>query len=156
MKLMRLSVATAKAGFLTFVGLFLVFIALSSCDARYRDVTGKPAHAALVGQRCIVLKGLLANGFTLDLRKKDITHEVDVTTLPGIEGPEITFKTHIPKGAAFVVTSVRECWNCPFDRISYGIEVRGFPELAAYKVFARSEVLAPQETQCTSSRRQQE
>ena len=145
----RLTVMTAKAGLLAFVELILVIIWLSSCDARYTDVSGKPPYSERVGRQCVVLKGLRAHGFTLDLRRKDITHEVDVTTLPGIGGPEITFKIPLPKGTTFVVTSVRECLNCPDDRIEYGIEIRDFPELSAYKVFARSEVLGPQETQCT-------
>ena len=148
MNLRRLAVSTAKAGRLTLVGLILGFMGLSSCDARYTDVSDKPMHAERVGQQCVVLKGLRAHGFTLDLSKKDKTHAVTVTTLPGIGGPEITFKTPIPKGTTFVVTSVRECWNCPFDRIDYGVEIRDFPELSAYKVFAYSEVLGPQEAQC--------
>jgi hypothetical protein len=63
------------------------FIALVSLNplmkARYEDVSGDPAHADWVGRRCVVLEGLRAHGFTLDFRT---THEVDVTTLPGIGG----------------------------------------------------------------------
>jgi len=87
-------------------------------------------------QSCVVLKGLRAHGFTADLRHREVTYAVDVTTLPGIDGPELTFNTPVSKGTAFVVTSVRESWNCPFDRISYGVEIHDIPELAAHKVFA--------------------
>jgi hypothetical protein len=148
MNIKRLGGFALAAGLLTSVW-------LTSCATRYTDVSGEPGHAEWVGQRCVVLKGLRAYGFTLDLRRKDITHEVDVTTLP-IGGPETTFKVLIPKGATLVVTSVRKCWNCPFDRISYGVEIPDIPELAAHKVFARSEVLGSREVQCTKNSRSME
>ena len=50
------------------------------------------------------------------------------------------------------VTGVRECVNCPFDRISYAVVVPGVPELSELKVFAGAEALAPEEVQCTKSR----
>ena len=145
MNLKRLSVLIAAVSVLTFLG-------LSSCAARYTDVSGRPPHSERVGQQCVVLKGLRAHGFTLDLRKRDVTHAVDVTTLPGIDGPEITFKTPVPKGTVFTVTSVRECWNCPFDRISYGIKIPGIHELAAHTIFASADALTPDEAQCTKNR----
>ena len=145
MRLKRLAILIVSASLLAFVG-------LSSCSARYTDISGEPAYAGWVGQRCVVVKGLRAHGFTLDLRRRDVTHEVDVTTLPGIGGPEITFTTPVPKGTTFVVRSVRKCWNCPFDRISYGIEIPDIPELVPHKVFARSEALALDEAQCTQKK----
>ena len=104
------------------VGLAVVSLlalgALSAWGARHRDVSTRARYAARVGQKCVVLRGLRAHGWSLNYND-DVTHRVDVTTLPGIAGPEITFKTPIPRGTTFVITSVRECWNCPFDRISY-------------------------------------
>jgi hypothetical protein len=122
-------------------------VVFSQCDARHKDVSHDPQYASRVGQACTVLKGLRAHGLTRDLRTK-ATLEVAVTTLPGIDGPEITFKTPIPKGTVFRVTSVRECWNCPFDRISYGVSVPTIPELAAHNTFARPEALEPTEAEC--------
>jgi hypothetical protein len=139
--LRRLLAVVVPVGVLTFVG-------LSSCDARYTDVSKEQDYAQWVGQKCVVLKGLRANGFTVDLRRKEVTHEVDVTAFP-IAGPEITFTTPVPKGTTIVVKSVRKCWNCPFGRISYGIEMPEMPELLRYKVFARGDALAPAEARCT-------
>ena len=144
MNLKRLALPVVAVG-------VLALFALSSGNARYTDVSGEPAHAERVGQRCVVRNGLRAHGFTSDLRKRDVTAEVDVTTLPGFSGPEVTFTTSVPKGTTLIVTSVRECWNCPFDRISYGVEIPDLPELATLRVFARAETLGPQETQCTKN-----
>jgi hypothetical protein len=124
---------------------------LIGCDAQYRDVSSGPKYATRVGERCVVLKGLRAYGFTMDLQRKDLTHEVDITT-GAIAGPEITFAVPIPKGITMEVAGVRECVNCPFDRISYAVVVPGVPELSDLKVFARAEALAPEEVQCTKSR----
>jgi hypothetical protein len=77
-------------------GVFALF-ALSSCNARYTDVSGEPAHAEWVGQRCVVRNVLGAHGFTLDLRKRDVTAGVEVTTLPGFSRPEVTFTISVPK-----------------------------------------------------------
>jgi hypothetical protein len=124
---------------------------LFSCDAQYRDVSFVPEYATRVGERCVVLKGLRAYGFTKDLRRKDVTHAVDITTV-AIAGPEITFAVPIPKGITMEVTGVRECWNCPFNRIDYAVVVLGVAEVSELKVFARAEALAPEEVQCTKSR----
>jgi hypothetical protein len=152
MNLKRLAALIVALGVLTLVVALGVLTFLGTGSARYTDVSGDPAHAGWVGQRCVVLKGLRAHGFTLDLRKRDVTYEVVVTTLPGIGGPEITFKTPVPKGTTFTVTSVRKCWNCPLDRISYGVEIHGIQELKAHKVFAMADVLGPDEAQCGRNR----
>ena len=133
---------------LLLTALVVLPLVLSQCRSRYKDVSHEPGYAERVGQRCTVVKGLRAHGFTVDLRRKDVTHEVAVTTLPGIGGPEITFKVDIPKGTTIVVTGVRECWNCPFDRIDYAIRIPELAELATHRVFARSDALAPDQVQC--------
>jgi hypothetical protein len=99
----------------------------------------------------VVLKGLRAHGFTLALGQDEPTHEVDVTRLPGIGGPEITFTVPVPKGTAMLVTSVRECWNCPFDRIKYGVAIPAIPKLATEKVFVRADALTPSEVECSKT-----
>ena len=145
-------VATTLRLLLLAIGLagasLLALVALDSWGACHRDVSTSPRYAGRVGQRCIVLKGLQAHGWSLNYND-DVTHEVDVTRLPGIAGPEITFETPIPRGTAFVISSVRECWNCPFDRISYGVDIPDLPELKAYQVFARAEAVEPTEVRCT-------
>ena len=129
-------------------------ILASGCDARYRDVSGDPRYAPRVGQKCVVLKELRAHGFTLDLSRKDVTHEVDVTTLPGIGGPEITFTEPIPKGTTLNIIRVRQCWNClAFDNIDYEVSIPKVQRLAGYHVFARAEALSRDETQCTENKR---
>jgi hypothetical protein len=115
-------------------------------------VSSEPKYAERVGQKCVVLKGLRAHGFTLDLADK-VTHEVDVTALPGIGGPEITFTEPLPKGTALNVIGVRKCWNClAFDNIDYEVNIPEVPRLAGYHVFARAEALSLDEAQCTSHR----
>lgn len=126
---------------------FVAVVALSSCDAKHTDVSADPKHRLWVGRQCTVLKGLQAHGFTRDLNRRDVTDEVDVTTF-GISGPEVTFTIGIPKGTSFLVTSVRECWNCPFDKITYGVEFPDVRRLAGLKVFARPEAVAAEEAQC--------
>jgi len=126
---------------------FIALVALGSWGARHRDLSTSARYVGRVGQRCVVLKGLRAHGWSLN-DNDGVTYEVDVTKLPGIAGPEITFETPIPRGTTFVVTSVRECWNCPFDRISYGLEIPGVPELKPYKVFGRAEVVEAPEASC--------
>ncbi len=123
---------------------------LSGCQSRYTDVSREPEYAARVGQRCTVLKGLRGHGYTLDLRRKDLTHEVDVTPVPGIDGPEITFKVDIPQGTTIVVSGVRKCSNCLFEKIDYAVSIPSLPELASHRVFARANALAPAEAKCTS------
>ena len=135
------------------VGLALVLagfslFTLESCGARHRDVSTSARYASRVGQQCVVLKGLRAHGLSLN-SDNGITEEVDVTTLPGLAGPEITFKKPVPRGTTFVITSVRECWNCAFDRISYGLEIPAVPELKPHKVFGRADVVEPPEASCT-------
>jgi hypothetical protein len=142
--LRRLVVRTVLFGLVAVVG-------LGSCDARYSDVSREQDYAKWIGQRCVVLKGLRAHGFTLERHRNGVTHEVDVTTLPGIGGSEITFTTPMPKGTTIEVKSVRRCWNCPFGRTSYGIDVPDIPELRLYKVFARPEALAPEEARCVAN-----
>jgi hypothetical protein len=126
-----------------------MFVLGTSCQRRYTDVSHEPSHAERVGQRCTVLKGLRAHGFNWD--HPDVTHEVDVTPLPGIGGREITFKVAIPKGTTILVTGVRKCWNCPFGgRIDYAVKIQELPELAPHRVFARAEALAPDEVRCAN------
>src|SRR5262245_53839484 len=92
--------------------LVLLLISPKLTRARYVDVSDRSPYAERLGQRCTVLKGLRAHGYTLDLRRKDLTHEVVVTVLPGIGGPEITFKVPLPKGITLVITAARKCWIC--------------------------------------------
>jgi len=131
---------------LSVVLLFGLFVLGTSCQARYTDVSQKPGHAERVGQRCTVLKGLRAHGFSWD--QPDVTYEVRVTSLPGVDGREITFKVNIPKGTGIVVTGVRECWNCPFGRIKYAVEIPELTELAPHRVFADADALEPDQVLC--------
>jgi hypothetical protein len=134
------------------VGVMITILALgSSCQARYQDVSSEPKYAKRVGQRCMVLKGLRAHGITLDLGKK-VTEEVDVTALPGFGGPEVTFTAPVLKGTIINVIGARECWNCPFGRIDYEVNIPEVPQLASYHVFARAEDLSSDEVQCSTSR----
>src|SRR4029078_4134315 len=86
----------------TFAVLMAVLAIGTSYQARYADVSAAPKYADRVGQQCLVLKGLRAHGVALHLGNK-VTDEVDVTTLPGFSGPEITFTASVPKGTAMNV-----------------------------------------------------
>jgi hypothetical protein len=129
----------------------LAFLGMSSCNARHSDVSNEERYATWIGRRCIVVNGLFAAGFTTDPRRRDVTSEVEVSQYR-IGGSEITFTTPVPAGTTILVTGVRKCWNCPFDRIDYGIEIPEIPELLRYKVFAREEALGPAEATCTAGR----
>jgi hypothetical protein len=132
-------------------GLLMAVLAIgTSCQARYADVSADPKYADRVGQQCLVLKGLQAHGVALHLGNK-VTDEVDVTTLPGISGPEITFTAPLPKGTTLNVIGARKCWNCPFNRIDYEVRIPDIQQLASYSVFARAETLNPDEVQCSKN-----
>ncbi len=96
----------------------------------------------------MVLKGLVAYGAT----NPDGYHGLHITTPPGVGGREITFNMDVPKGTILKVVSVRECWNCPFFRISYGFNIDSIPRLATSEVFGYPKILAPDEVTCTSPR----
>ena len=132
------------------VGAFFVllfgFIAFgTSCQRRYQDVSKEAKHSEWVGQECVVVNGLIGYGFT----GLDGNHGLGLTTPPGVGGREITFKLPVPKGTKLQVSSVRECWNCPFDRIDYGFRIEGIPRLERDEVFAFPHVLVPEELSCT-------
>ena len=95
-----------------------------------------------------MLKGLRAQGVTLDPGPNEITDYVAIRPLPGIGGREITFELPLPKGTVMMVTSVQECWNCPFGRTRYAVTVSEIGELAPYPVFARIRALAPDQVHC--------
>ena len=133
---------------LEFLGILLVLSLYGSYGARYTDVSHRRPYVDRIGQRCTVLKGLMAHGYTMDLRRKDLTHAVDVTTLPGVGGPEITFEVPLPKGTTIVIDGARNCWSCLFPRVQYAVTVPGVARLAPHRVFAREETLGPDEVSC--------
>ena len=130
--------------------LLALVLVLSQCCgiAEYRDVSNDPRYIASVGQQCTVRRGLRAHAYTLDLNRRDVIEAVDVTTLPGIDGPEIRFKVAIPTGTKILVTGAQECVNCPFGSVRYAVQIPEIPRLAQYRVFVRPDVLAPDETDC--------
>lgn len=94
------------------------------------------------------MKDLYAYGFTRDLSHRDRTDEVDLTSFRIAQKPEFTFVAEIPKGSAIKVTGVRECWNCPADRISYAVTVQQIKQLKDHPVFARAEAMRPENVRC--------
>lgn len=124
----------------------VVFLVLgSSCRRRERDVSDVAEYAERVGQRCTVLKGLVAHGVT----NIDGNHVLVITTPPGIGGRHVTFQEAVPKGSELVVTRVTECWNCPFDRITYRLKVESsVPRIAREEGKAGPDVLSPDEVLC--------
>ena len=133
---------------LEFLGILAAIILYDGYGVRYHDVSHRSPYASQIGQRCTVLKGLVAHGYTLDLRRKDLTHEVNITTLPGVGGSEITFEVSLPKGTTIVLNGARSCWSCLLPRVQYAVTVPDVAKLSAYKVFAREEAVAPDEVRC--------
>ena len=133
---------------LEFLGILLVIILYDSYGVRFRDVSHRSPYAERIGERCTVLKGLMAHGYTLDLRRKDLTHEVVVTTLPGVGGSEITFDIPLPKGTTIVFNGARNCWSCLFPRVEYAVTIPDVAKLSPYSIFAREEALGPDEVSC--------
>ena len=121
-----------------------------SWTSQYKDVS--QAYAHWVGQRCTVLKGLVAVGVTLgDLGPNQITDVVHISTLAAT-GPEITFRESIRKGTDMLITSVEAFTNCPFPpypRLRYGVTlIPSMPELAPHRVFAKSDAVADDQVHC--------
>jgi hypothetical protein len=133
---------------LEFLGILAGLSLYLSYGARFRDVSHRHPYVDRIGQRCTVLKGLSAHSYTLDLRRKDLTHEVVVTTLPGVGGPEITFRVPLPKGTIIVIKGARNCWSCLFPVVHYAVTVSAVSKLAPYSVSAREEALGPDEVSC--------
>lgn len=127
------------------VGFLTLLMLGTSCRRLERDVSHQGAYSALVGQRCVVLKGLIAHGVTAI----DGNQVIVVTTPPGIGGRHVTFEEAVPKGSQFVVTRVTECWNCPFDRITYRLKVENSnPRVAKEEAQANDDILSPEEVSC--------
>ena len=134
----------------------LTFIADNEGPAQYKDVSHEQEHTGWVGQRCTVLKGLRAHGVTADSwPQRGITDYVDITTLPGIGGPEITFTVPIHKGMDMLITRVEQCTTCRlfgFGRIRYAVTViPKLRELAPYRVFVGTSELAPDQVHCVTN-----
>jgi hypothetical protein len=111
---------------------------------RVRDVPDAPR----IGERCVVLKGLRAHGVFNEGGTKGHTDFVDITTLPGIGGYEITFTEPIPKGSEFVIKRAEKCWTCPFSSVQYLVSVPTLPDLDRYPTYIRDAALAPGEVKC--------
>ena len=136
-----------------FVGGLWVLTFILNGTAKYKDVS--QAYAHWVGQRCTVLKGLVAKGVTLgDLGPNQITDVVYISTLAST-GPEITFRKSIRKGTDMLITSVEVCINCPFPpypRFRYGgTLIPSVPELAPHRVFAGSDAVADDQVHCITN-----
>ena len=128
--------------------MFFAVAIIGSCRARYRDVSHERRYAERVGQRCTVLKGLIAHGVTWDSRNEDPTEWVTVTPPPGFGGREVTFEVDVPKGTEIWITSVQECLNCPFGRTRYSVTIPDLRKLNPYPIFTREESLAADQVQC--------
>ena len=81
------------------------------------------------------------------MARRDVTHAVDLVPFR-ISGPEITFSVRVPKDSMLRITAVRECWNCPFERIDYAVEVPQIAELKQHKVYAREISMMPEHVRC--------
>jgi len=119
--------------------------------AEYGDVSHEPGHSAWVGQRCTVLKGLMAHGVTLHPGPNEVTDYVRIGT-QGIGGREIMFQVPIHRGMEIVVRGVERCTNCrlfAFGRIRYAVTIiPNLRELAPYRVFANSYAMEPDQVHC--------
>lgn len=143
--LARRSLTVGCIGCVVVVLGFFAFLAVgTSIEARYQDVSREAEHARWVGLQCVVLKGLFGYGATAI----NGNHVLRITLPPGVGGRHVTFNTDVPKGTILTVASVRRCWNCPFDRISYGFKIDSIPRLATAEVFGGPQVLAPEELSC--------
>ena len=130
------------------IALLMVLTALGAVwPTRVRDVTDAPR----IGERCVVVKGLRAHGVYNVGSSKDQTDFVDITPLPGIAGPEITFTKPIPRGSEVVIKRAEKCWTCPFSSIQYVVSVPTIPELDRYPSYIRDEALLPSEVKCSRS-----
>ena len=108
-------IAALKFGFISIVWFILAFMVLMMINdgpAEYGDVSHAPEYAGWVGQRCTVLKGLVAHGVTFHPGPNEVTDVVHISPRR-IGGPEITFERPIHRGTDMLITGVERCVVVP-------------------------------------------
>jgi hypothetical protein len=147
-------IAALKFGFISIVWFILAFMVLMMINdgpAEYGDVSHAPEYAGWVGQRCTVLKGLVAHGVTFHPGPNEVTDVVHISPRR-IGGPEITFERPIHRGTDMLITGVERCTTCvmfAIGRIQYAVRIiPNLPELAPYPIHAIPDALKPDQVHC--------
>ena len=144
-KLMKWLIIGVAVFLLSPIALLMALTALGYVwPTRVRDVPDAPR----IGERCVVLKGLRAHGVYNVGGTKAHTDFVDITTLPGIGGYEITFTKPIPRGSVLLIKRAEKCWTCPFSSVHYVVSVPALPELDRYPTYIRDAALTRDEVEC--------
>lgn len=127
----------------------VVALLLGACDASYRDISSEPTQKAVIGRVCQVTAGLRAHGVTRRVEREKKTDYITIWN-PGFSGPEMTFLVILAPGTELKVLAVRECSNCPFDRL-LEYEVRVTPEpvqFAGKPAYIRAESMIEPHVRC--------
>jgi len=128
----------------------VISLLLIACDAKYSDISGSPEYSDRVGQICITLKPFYAYGYTYDLNHKK-TDAISLYPQKMASRAFHTFSLEIPEGSDITIVAVRECWNCPFDRISYEVTASNHKEFSMHPIYASEKVMDKDNVQCYSA-----
>lgn len=95
----------------------LVFCGCSTAQ-RFEDVSSDPVHSAIVGGHFNLKVPIHISGVNAPPGyEKLIDYYVVHQTSPSWSGPELITRDTLPSGTIFTVESVRQCSNCPFERV---------------------------------------
>jgi hypothetical protein len=130
----------------------LAATALAACDDQYRDISSNGDQRGNVGQVCEVASDLRAHGVALKLERDKKTDYISIWN-PGFTGPEMTFLVVLAPGTKLQVLAVRECSNCPFDRmLEYQVKVNPEPpQFAGKPAYLRAESKKMPHVRCPAS-----
>ena len=122
------------------VHFLIAAVLLAACNAQYRDISANANHKAIVGQVCQVATDLRAHGLAMKQEREKKTDYITIWN-PGFTGPELTFLVVLKPGTKLQILAVRECSNCPFDRmLEFQVKVTPEPpEFADKPAYLRAE-----------------
>lgn len=123
---------------------------LTACDAKYNDVSATKEHSDKVGKICTTLKPFFAYGYTTNLNNRK-TDAISLYAQIMADRSYHTFSLELQVGSELVIVAVRECWNCPFDRISYEVKGPGNQQLSKHPIYASEKVMGEDNVLCYSA-----
>ena len=130
--------------------LSVITMLLTACDAKYTDVSGATEYSDKVGQICTTRKPFFAYGYTIDLNNRK-TDAISLYAQKMADRAYHTFSIELKVGSKLAISAVRECWNCPFDRISYEVTAPGYQELSKHQIYASEKAMGKDNIQCISA-----
>ena len=125
----------------------ILLVFLSACDAHYTDVSDTPEYSEHVGWSCKNVKPFYAYGYAEDLNDRT-TDRLALYAEEMASRAFHTFAQVVPIGSSITIDGVRECWNCPFDRIEYEVSIRQNRFISQYHMHLSERDMEPENIQC--------